>query len=96
MRWLLTSHNSEYPITRCSAQIVLSDGYPACENNSSRHLLQSYLLELSKRHPIFGIGIKNTGITSLYPHAENITDLGCLQSVVLGRLREFILRHAVL
>jgi cobalamin biosynthesis protein CobT len=73
--------------------IVLSDGYPACENNSSPPLLRSYLLELSKRHPIFGIGIQNSGITSLYPYAENITDLGCLQSVVLGRLREFILTH---
>ena len=74
--------------------IVLSDGYPACDNNSSREVLRSYIVELSKRHPIFGIGIKNAGITSLYPHAENIIDLECLRSAVLMRLREFILQNA--
>jgi hypothetical protein len=74
--------------------IVLSDGTPCCRNNSSEKILADYVWHTSRKHPVFGIGIQNSRITSLYPHAVNVTDLSALGTEVLSTIRQFILRDA--
>jgi hypothetical protein len=74
--------------------MVLSDGMPCCRNNASERILSDYVLHVSEKHPIFGIGIENPHIMSLYPHSVNVSNLSTLGTEVLSTIRQFILRDA--
>jgi cobalamin biosynthesis protein CobT len=85
-----------HPSANRKLLIVLSDGNPCCRNNTSERILSEYIRHVSSKHPVFGIGIQNPHISSLYPHSVNVTDLAALGSEVLRAIRHFVLQDAQL
>jgi cobaltochelatase CobT len=73
--------------------IVLSDGYPAGSANSNT--LNAHLKRVVKNMPkrgveVFGIGIASDAVKKFYPQHCVIHDVNELPSVVIGKMKEFL------
>jgi cobalamin biosynthesis protein CobT len=80
----------QMPASNRKLLIVLSDGQPASDISRSEELLKSYIEELSRVHPILGIGLENPDIEQYYPGGVNINDLSELSSQVFTGIRNFL------
>jgi hypothetical protein len=72
---------------------VLSDGQPSSEIASGAGLLKSYVTELSRIHPIMGIGLKNPFIEKCYPGGMNIMNLSELSGHIFNRIKSFLINQ---
>jgi hypothetical protein len=70
--------------------IVLSDGKPSSDISSGTEILKSYVEELSRIHPVMGIGLENPYIGQCYPNSVNIDNLSELSGQVFTGIRQFL------
>jgi len=73
--------------------IVLSDGQPSSEISCGTDLLKSYVEELSRIHPIMGIGLNNPDIDKYYPGGININDLSELNGLISNSIKNFLVKQ---
>jgi hypothetical protein len=74
--------------------LCLSDGQPSSDISSGTELLKSYVEDLSKVHPILGIGLENPAIDRCYPGGINIKNLSDLSGQVFQDIRIFLNKTA--
>lgn len=75
--------------------IVLSDGFPACRSHSSklhRHLKDTVKKATARGIEVFGIGILSDAVKEFYPNHVVLSDATELPTVVVGKLKEFLLK----
>ena len=73
--------------------IVLSDGQPSSEISRGTRLLKSYVKELSRIHPIMGIGLDNPAIERCYSGGMNITNLSELSGHIFNGIKSFLINQ---
>jgi hypothetical protein len=71
--------------------IVLSDGQPSSDISTGTEILKSYVEELSRVHPVMGIGLENPYIGQCYPNSVNINNLSELSGQVFTGIRQFLI-----
>ncbi|AEF85035.1 hypothetical protein TREPR_0809 [Treponema primitia ZAS-2] len=80
----------QMPPTNRKLLIVLSDGIPASNIARGTHLLKSYIEEVSRIHPVLGIGLENPAISRCYPGGINLNNLDELKDRVFQDIQHFL------